>query len=607
MKKKIYLFVTAAMLTGMSLTSCSDFLTPENKSAGGQTADDRFGSDATQFLTATYNSLKSVAYNPELFSQGTDLYINTRGHSGGVYNEYTLTVEDDGVKSLYSNLYKTINYANGVISYAGAESALGYEARFLRDYCYFVLTQQFGGVPYITTYINDAKRDYPRTELKDVYAGLIEDLTALYNNSSLDDQNHKGRASKQAVAALLAKVYLAAGWDLDTTVGDIEQGTYTVGSTANFTEAAAWAEKAIKGINLTMTFADKWAPANEGNAEEIFSVQYERNGYPGNSSEGGHSMQNNFGGYYGDCTTSGQKNVGSDNAQSEKSMYLFEKGDLRYEATFMTTMYNGGKSGNMANWGTEGYYAYYNVDAAKLANFHIAHRYFPWYVTEAEAEAEFTAHQAQYVQGTDITEVTAAILTLPRITKYTFNADGSVKAKSTQALSDYNIQTSNGVCVKKFDDPASEQVTGKNSYRDIVLLHVSDMYLVAAEAYMMAGKTTEALAKLNAVRNRAGLTSLNAFNEYVNSYATTGSFQIRDIDVILDERARELYAEGQRWMDLRRTKQLVRYNVEFNPYVSSAKAMMDVAGTSYKLYRPIPANEIEMNTAMDKSSQNPGY
>jgi len=109
------------------------------------------------------------------------------------------------------------------------------------------------------------------------------------------------------------------------------------------------------------------------------------------------------------------------------------------------------------------------------------------------------------------------------------------------------------------------------------------------------------------VRNRAGLTSLNAFNEYVNSYATTGSFQIRDIDVILDERARELYAEGQRWMDLRRTKQLVRYNVEFNPYVSSAKAMMDVNGTAYKLYRPIPANEIEMNTAMDKSNQNPGY
>ena len=607
MKKKIYLFVTAAMLTGMSLTSCSDFLTPENKSAGGQTADDRFGSDATQFLTATYNSLKSVAYNPELFSQGTDLYINTRGHSGGVYNEYTLTVEDDGVKSLYSNLYKTIKYANGVISYAGAESALGYEARFLRDYCYFVLTQQFGGVPYITTYINDAKRDYPRTELKDVYAGLIEDLTALYNNSSLDDQNHKGRANKQAVAALLAKVYLAAGWDLDTTVGDIEKGTYTVGSTANFTEAAAWAEKAIKGIGLTMTFADKWAPANEGNAEEIFSVQYERNGYPGNSSEGGHSMQNNFGGYYGDCTTSGQKNVGSDNAQSEKSMYLFEKGDLRYEATFMTTMYNGGKSGNTANWGTEGYYAYYNVDAAKLADFHIAHRYFPWYVTEAEVEAELAAHQSQYVQGTDITEVTAAILTLPRITKYTFNADGSVKAKSTQAISDYNNQTSNGVCVKKFDDPASEQVTSKNSYRDIVLLHVSDMYLVAAEAYMMAGKTTEALAKLNAVRNRAGLASLNAFNEYVNSYATTGSFQIRDIDVILDERARELYAEGQRWMDLRRTKQLVRYNVEFNPYISSAKAMMDVNGTAYKLYRPIPANEIEMNTAMDKSSQNPGY
>lgn len=607
MKKKIYLFVAATLLTGMTITSCSNFLEPENKSAGGQTADDRFSADATQFLTTAYNSLKSIAYNPSLYQQGTDLYINTRGKSGGVYNEYTLTPEDNGVSSLYSNIYKTINYANGVISYAGADSNLGHQARFLRAYGYYLLTQQFGGVPYVTTYINDASREYPRTPLSEVYAGIIEDLTSLYNNSTLADQDHNGRASKQAVAALLAKVYLAAGWDLDTSVNNIEQGTYSVNSTSNFTQAAQWAETAIHGVNLTMSFADKWSPSNEGNAEEIFSVQYERTGYPGNSTDGGHSMQNNYGGYYGDCTTSGQKNVGSENTQSEKSMYLFEEGDKRYEATYMTTMYNGGKSGNVANWGTEGYYAYYNVDAAKLATFHIAHRYFPWYVTEEEAEAEFAAHKEQYVQGDDITEVTADILTLPNVIKYTFNADGSVKSKRTQAISDYNVQTSNGVCVKKFDDPASEQVTGNNTYRDIVIFHVSDMYLVAAEAYLMAGQTAQALTKINAVRNRAGLESLSSFSDYENTYATSPSFQIRDIDLILDERARELYAEGHRWMDLRRTKQLVRYNVEFSPYVTSAKAMQDVSGSGYKLYRPIPANEIEMNTAMTSADQNPGY
>ena len=123
----------------------------------------------------------------------------------------------------------------------------------------------------------------------------------------------------------------------------------------------------------------------------------------------------------------------------------------------------------------------------------------------------------------------------------------------------------------------------------------------------MAGQTAQALTKINAVRNRAGLESLSSFSDYENTYATSPSFQIRDIDLILDERARELYAEGHRWMDLRRTKQLVRYNVEFSPYVTTARAMQDVSGNGYKLYRPIPANEIEMNTAMTSADQNPGY
>ena len=612
MKKNIYLSVIAALFAGFTLTACSDFLEPENKSAGGQTADDRFGKDATAFLTAAYNSLRSIVYNPSLFQQGTDLYIHTRSRTTSVYSEYSLTSGDSGVENFYSNVYKTINYANGVINYAGAESQLGHEARFLRNYGYYILTQQFGGVPYVTAYINDANRSYPRTELKDVYEGMITDLTDLYNNSTLPDQNHEGHASKQAVAALLAKVYLAAGWDLDTKYNSIEAGTYTVGSTGNFANAAQWAEKAINNIGLSMSFADKWSPANEGNSEEIFSVQYDRNGYPGDVLTSGHSMQNDFGGYYGECTASGQKNCSSENAQSQKAMYLFEEGDQRYDATFMTTLYNAeaedpNAATIVAKWGTQGYYAYYNLSATEKASAPIALRFFPWYVTEAEAEAEFAAHQSQYVRGSNISEVIAVILTLPHVVKYTFKADGTVNKKTTEAINDYNGLVNNGVCVKKFDDPESSQVVRSNDYRDIVLLHVSELYLVAAEAYLMAGQTDKALAKINAVRNRAGLNAVASFAAYQPEYSTTGSFQFRDIDLVLDERARETYAEGYRWIDLRRTKQLVRYNVEFNPYVPTAATMKGKGTNDYKLYKPIPANELEMNTAMTSESQNPGY
>ena len=517
-----------------------------------------------------------------------------------------MTAEDNTVKSFYSNVYKTINYANGVISYAGDDTQIGQEARFLRNYGYYLLTQHFGGVPYITEYINSAETNYPRTELSEVYTNIIEDLTDLYNNSTLPAQNHEGRASKQAVAALLAKIYLSAGWDLDTSLSNATSGSYTVNNTARFTEAASWAEKAINGVSLTMSFEDKWSAANEGNAEEIFSVQYDRAGYPGDNSDAGHSMQNCFGGYYGACTTSYQKNVSSEDAQSEKSMYLFEEGDLRYEATYMTNIYNGIAD----KWGTSGYYAFYNCSADELSKLGIAMRYYPYWTDEATIEAELAERAGVdtlvSANGYITKTIHAALLTLPSVVVWTYNTTTNKYTRTEQNIATYNNQTDNGVCVRKFDDPNSAQLTGSNDYRDIVIFHVSDMYLMAAEAYLMAGQTAQALTKVNAVRNRAGLGNLGSFSDYDPMYSTSSSFTISPLDVILDERARELYAEGHRWMDLRRTKQLVRYNVEFSEYISNESAMANNSG-EIKWYRPIPANEISANTGMTNEDQNPGY
>lgn len=612
MKKNIFLSVMAVLFAGFTLTACSDFLEAENKSAGGQTAEEIFSKDASSLLTAAYSSLKNYGFNTDLFCRGTDLYIHTRGKAVSDFDTYTFNTENSTISSLYSNVYRTINLSNGVINYAGADSELSLEARFLRNYGYYLLTQQFGSVPYITTYINSAERSYPRTPLNEIYAAMIEDLSDLYN-SSLPAQSHIGRASKQAVAALLAKVYLAAGWDLDTTLGDALQGTYNVSGTSNFQQAAAWAEKAINGIGLTMSFEDKWSPFNEGNAEEIFSIQYERNGYGGDIIDGGHSMHGAFGGYYGAYDASGIKGSSSEDCQSQKSMYLFEKGDTRYDATYMMVMYNSTKDDSgKPTWGTEGYYAYYNASATEKAKMAICKVYFPYYYTETEVQAWIDAHQNQLIADKDKycnSDVRISLLTLPQVTNWVYVQDDKGVAKWTKtkvSIADYNAQTSNGACVKKFDDAAADFTNNANDYRDIVVFHVSDMYLVAAEAYLMAGQQAQALDKINAVRGRAGLAALSSFGAYQPEYSTTGSFTIKDIDLILDERARELYAEGHRWMDLRRTKQLVRYNVQFSEYISDAAAMANNKG-EIKWYRPIPANEISANTGISQEDQNPGY
>ena len=87
-------------------------------------------------------------------------------------------------------------------------------------------------VPYITDYIESASTNYPRTDLATVYANVIADLKEIIANGNLEsvssEKDARGRASVIGAKALLAKVYLAAGWDLQTTVNDAKNGTYTV-------------------------------------------------------------------------------------------------------------------------------------------------------------------------------------------------------------------------------------------------------------------------------------------------------------------------------------------------------------------------------------------
>ncbi len=584
-----------------TLSGCSDFLDAENKT--NVSAEDYFSTeDGLEGLRVyTYSLLKPIAADYlDMFEWGTDLYVATRGNDPGELHRYTLTAENSTVQSFYTDLYSLINNANCMIYYANGDGLVIAEAKFLRCYGYYLLTQHFGAVPYVTDYIQSAERSYPRTDLSEIYTALIEELEDLTSDEYLPAESHEGYISRQAVNALLAKVCLAAGWDLGTTLTDSLSGTYNINDTQYFTLAAQYAEEAMNGVSLTMSFEDKWSPDNEGNEEEIFSVQYDRAGYPGSTSDGGHGLQNTYGCYYGDCTSSGYKYCDSNMAPSEKAIYLWGEGDERFDATFMTTMYN-----YNGTWSTTGYYAYYN--ASNVDNLNIGLRYFPYYTTEEEAEAEFDANVERYAMDDCINDVSAYILGEETVI-YTFSSDGSY----TKSTEDYELNCVNvygTTVVKKFDDPntAQESLNTSNGYRDIPLFHVSDMYLTWAEAELMAGNEGEALELVNDVRNRSNAGALSSFSAYEADYSRPASFgNITALDVILDERARELFAERDRWMDLRRTRQLVRYNVAFNSDISSITDMENTAG-EVKWYRPIPSGEISNNTALTSDDQNPGY
>lgn len=623
--KKFIIMSALGLATVAGLSSCSDFLDTDNKST--VTPESQFSdiSGWNQQLNNAYYALRDVYSDPKVFCQGTDLYTVGQNASAPVLQSYQYSSDNEDVTNLYKRTYAAINYANCVLKYC-KDDKLNDQARFVRDYCYYILTQQFGSVPYITDYIESASTNYPRTDLATVYANVIADLKEIIANGNLEsvssEKDARGRASVIGAKALLAKVYLAAGWDLQTTVNDAKNGTYTVNCTEYFTEAAKYASEVADAVPLTQSFDKKWDFDNNEkgtNAETLFSIQYDR-ATSSDKVTGGHDQQHNFALYMG-SNTLGVKGVKSDLCPTERVYYAFDKGDDRFEGTFMTTVY--GYDGNESNWSKQGYWAFYNATDAEKANLSIAFKYFPWYTEDSEIEAYCTAHAAQFVT-TGMKSQTKVFKVAENSTCKAYAANGSYDAKNsatyTQPFSSAIQKIGCLPPVRKFDDKntTSDCKQSGGDYRDVVLLNASEIYLVAAEAYLMAGDDANSLKYLNAVRTRSHASYLGSFSDYKRydwgyndaggyvSFGQTDSYglTINKLDVILDERMRETLGEYYRWMDLRRTHQLVRYNTT---YCGLSVNNMTGNDGQIKWLRPIPENEIQINSGITAADQNPGF
>ena len=613
------------LATVAGLSSCSDFLDTDNKST--VTPESQFSdiSGWNQQLNNAYYALRDVYSDPKVFCQGTDLYTVGQNASAPVLQSYQYSSDNEDVTNLYKNTYAAINYANCVLKYC-KDDKLNDQARFVRDYCYYILTQQFGAVPYITDYIESASTNYPRTDLATVYANVIADLKEIIANGNLEsvssEKDARGRASVIGAKALLAKVYLAAGWDLQTTVNDAKNGTYTVNSTEYFAEAAKYASEVADAVPLTQSFDKKWDFDNNEkgtNAETLFAIQYDR-ATSSDKVTGGHDQQHNFALYMG-SNTLGVKGVKSDLCPTERVYYAFDKGDDRFEGTFMTTVY--GYDGNESNWSKQGYWAFYNANDDEKAKLSIAFKYFPWYTEDSEIEAYCTAHASQFVT-TGMKSTTKVFKVAENSTCKAYAANGSYDAKNsatyTQPFSSAIQKIGCLPPVRKFDDKntTSDCKQSGGDYRDVVVLNASEIYLVAAEAYLMMGDDANSLKYLNAVRTRSHASYLNSFSDYKRydwgyndaggyvSFGQTDSYglTINKLDVILDERMRETLGEYYRWMDLRRTHQLVRYNTT---YCGLSVNNMTGNDGQIKWLRPIPENEIQINSGITAADQNPGF
>jgi len=132
---------------------------------------------------------------------------------------------------------------------------------------------------------------------------------------------------------------------------------------------------------------------------------------------------------------------------------------------------------------------------------------------------------------------------------------------------------------------------GNSSAVNIKVIRLSEIYLIAAEAALPTDKDAAAT-YLNAIRKRSpGLAS-----------ATASTITL---DMILDERSKELIGEGQRFFDMIRLNKSITYNDELGSVPNSHRPKT-IDRSFSKIILPISQDEINANPGL-KAQQNPGY
>ena len=144
--------------------------------------------------------------------------------------------------------------------------------------------------------------------------------------------------------------------------------------------------------------------------------------------------------------------------------------------------------------------------------------------------------------------------------------------------------------VNKYQPQQGENITDAN----IPLIRLSEAYLNAAEAAVQTGDNAKAVKYLNSIVQRA-----NPENSVEGKTLT--------LENVLDERRKELVAEGHRMYDVIRNGMTVKRIDVKDSDINKTKhntAYMEYDWNFHKILLPIPKKEMDANPNM---KQNPGY
>ncbi|MDR2809203.1 MAG: RagB/SusD family nutrient uptake outer membrane protein [Tannerellaceae bacterium] len=290
--KKLLLYI---LIVSVALFSCSDL----DVIPIGQISDSNFpktDEDAIAVTTAVYQPnvgiSTSLGYAIDLTSE-LETNAENPNSAGALLGKMQWEPSNGYVSSIWNALYNIITRANDVVDKIGAseiitpalKTQLVGEAKFLRAYAYFYLVQLWGEVPLVLHNVEGDKT--PRTPINDVYEQIVSDLkdagAALPVYTEYADKD-RGRASKGAALAYLAKVYLVWGQTDDSADATTRK--------ERFGESVKYANL-VTGYSLEEEFLANWDNNNRNGKEVIFSVQHLQ-GQAAASSGGNHLVHCSF-------------------------------------------------------------------------------------------------------------------------------------------------------------------------------------------------------------------------------------------------------------------------------------------------------------------------
>ncbi|WP_303318332.1 RagB/SusD family nutrient uptake outer membrane protein [Flavivirga abyssicola] len=482
-----------------------------------------------------------------------------------VFNWNTFTPDSKFASRWWKTCYGQIFRANTIIDRAESSSikwesdeeknAIVGEAKFLRAYYYRLLANMYGGVPLVLEETQGAKFDYTRETREAIYLQCKEDLTfAIQWMPTVGPDHPSGRAPRAAAYHILSEVNI----QLKDYTGAIAAASSVINDpnyklmTERFGPYKDFQWNGYDGIGPFEPWGDVYFDLfrdgsmnrEEGNMEMIWNIQLEYGVEAGTA--GSNDSQGRFGleRWWGGAAYINVRDINGDKTRLKDTLGGRPTG-------------NGGATDYMNNqvWNFKG-----DFDRDIRNSKYNVQRTYYW------------NNPAQEFFGQPLSAATVE--------------DPAILLSGNRTTPSYKKAVT--TVHKGVGNVGGQNTDWGRIFKDWYLIRLAETYLLRAEAYHLNGDNTSAANDINEVRSRANATPV-----------TGGEV---DLDLILDERARELYMEEYRVSTLTRMGKLAEYLRKYNSAVLANGYVLDD-----KLnLMPIPNSEIEANSDA-VLEQNPGY